>query len=83
MRGVGCDANARPPGQAYVTVDKKVDVLAEEAAKKARELEEAAIAKAGLDEGLPSFSLPFSFIRRIPICAAYSIDESQRALVYT
>ena len=47
MRGADCDANlARPPGQAYVTVDKKVDVLAEEAAKKARELEEAAIAKA-------------------------------------
>jgi hypothetical protein len=46
MRGADCDADARPPGQAYVTVDKKVDVLAEEAARKARELEEAAIAKA-------------------------------------
>jgi hypothetical protein len=30
---------------------------------------------AGLDEGLPSFPLTFSFIWRTPIYAAYSSDE--------
>jgi hypothetical protein len=41
-------------------------------AEKADSLRQAA---AGLDEGLPSFPLPFSFIWRIPIYAAYSSDE--------
>ena len=31
--------------------------------------------EAGLDQGLPSFPLPFSFIWRIPIYAAYSSNE--------